>query len=96
VTPQGRHALPENTVPINIEVTEGSHHIRESFLWNLTDTSLDPEGAAALICKRAPVLLSSALAARVATSIRSQVEGCALFAPAASRKGSPRLVSDTN
>ena len=42
-------------MPINIDVTEGAHTIRETLLWNLNDLSLDPEAAAALICKHAPV-----------------------------------------
>ena len=46
VTPQGRQGFPEQTVPITINVGEGRDCVRETFLWNLDDQSLDPEAAA--------------------------------------------------
>ena len=40
---------------ITISMQHTYVQVRESLMWNLTDESLDPEAAAAILCKHAPV-----------------------------------------
>ena len=47
-------------------------HEPSTLLWNHSDYTLDPEAAADILCKHAPVLVSAFLKAHVAAAIRQQ------------------------
>ena len=70
--PVSRAALLHSSVPIVIDVTQGGFTIKETLLWNHSDYTLDPEAAADILCKHAPVLVSAFLKAHVAAAIRQQ------------------------
>ena len=77
--PVSRAALLHSSVPIVIDVTQGGFTIKETLLWNHSDYTLDPEAAADILCKHAPVLVSAFLKAHVAAAIRQQAYLRALY-----------------